>query len=497
MRRGRRSGLYTMVAVHSTARGPSLGGCRMWSYEDSRAAVVDALRLSRAMTSKSAVAGLPLGGGKGVIMLPAGTPALEPATRRDALLDFGETVAQLDGRYVTAEDVGTSDADMTVIAEQTEHVAGLALERGGSGDPSPWTALGVETAIRVTCERVWGTSDLAGRSIAVIGLGHVGGTLARGLAAAGASLVLADVAPGKRALAEELGAAWAEPGEALRAEVDLVAPCALGGVLDHATVPLLRCRAVAGAANNQLAIGRDRRGAARARDPLGAGLRRERGRHHQHRRRAGAGGLLGRARPRPRAGDRRHDRHRARHGRELRARRRSRRRRSSRGGGWRRPGRRSERPVGTPARNHPLPTLGIYIDVNVRTPGAEQTRPTLPRRHRPTGPRPPGSDPLRQPPLLAQLLQVRLQRPARGQPEPLRHLVPRRREQLVLRARARRERLDDAALALQPVPDVLVELRRRRLRRSGRGRGTGARGRAPAAGAGRRGTHAASRRRGR
>ncbi len=213
MRRGRRSGLYTMVAVHSTARGPSLGGCRMWSYEDSRAAVVDALRLSRAMTSKSAVAGLPLGGGKGVIMLPAGTPALDPATRRDALLDFGETVAQFDGRYVTAEDVGTSDADMTVIAEQTEHVAGLALERGGSGDPSPWTALGVETAIRVTCERVWGTADLAGRSIAVIGLGHVGGTLARGLAAAGASLVLADVALGKRALAEELGAAGRSPAK--------------------------------------------------------------------------------------------------------------------------------------------------------------------------------------------------------------------------------------------------------------------------------------------
>jgi len=253
VRRGRRSDLYTMVAVHSTARGPSLGGCRMWSYADSRAAVVDALRLSRAMTSKSAVAGLPLGGGKGVIVLPAGTPALEPETRRDALLDFGETVAQLDGRYVTAEDVGTSDADMTVIAEQTEHVAGLALERGGSGDPSPWTALGVETAIRVTCERVWGTSDLAARSIAVIGLGHVGGALARGLAAGGASLVLADVAPGKRALAEELGAAWVEPGEALGADVDLVAPCALGGVFDDSTVPALRCRAVAGAANNQLA----------------------------------------------------------------------------------------------------------------------------------------------------------------------------------------------------------------------------------------------------
>jgi leucine dehydrogenase len=253
VRRGRRSGLYTVIAVHSTARGPSLGGCRMWGYGDSRAAIRDALRLSRAMTSKSAVAGLPLGGGKGVIMLPADAPTPAPARRRDALLDFGDSIAQLDGRYVTAEDVGTSDGDMTVIAERTQHVAGLAPERGGSGDPSPWTALGVEAAIRVTCERVWGTGDLADRRIAVIGLGHVGGALARGLADGGAALVLADVAPGKRALAEELGAAWAEPGEALRAEVDVVAPCALGGVLDDESVPALRCRAVAGAANNQLA----------------------------------------------------------------------------------------------------------------------------------------------------------------------------------------------------------------------------------------------------
>ncbi len=253
MRRGTRSGLYCMVAVHSTARGPSLGGCRMWGYGDSRAAMRDALRLSRAMTFKSAVADLPLGGGKGVIVLPAGAPPLAPARRRDALLDFGDTVAQLDGRYVTAEDVGTSDGDMTVIAEQTAHVAGLALERGGSGDPSPWTALGVEAAIRVAAERLWGTPHLAGRSIAVVGLGHVGGTLARLLAAGGATLTLADVTPGKRALADELDATWAEPADALRAAVDIVAPCALGGVLDHDTVPDLRCRAVAGAANNQLA----------------------------------------------------------------------------------------------------------------------------------------------------------------------------------------------------------------------------------------------------
>ena len=253
MRRGRRSGLYTMVAVHSTVRGPSLGGCRMWSYDDARAAVRDALRLSRAMTFKSAVAGLPLGGGKGVIALPPDCETLTRERRRDALLDFGDSVAELGGRYVTAEDVGTSDTDMTVIAERTEHVAGLALARGGSGDPSPWTALGVETAVRVTCEHVWGTTDLAGRSVAVIGLGQVGGALARGLAAGGASLTVADVAPAKQSLARQLGARWAEPGTALRAQVDVVAPCALGGALDHATVPALRCRAVVGAANNQLA----------------------------------------------------------------------------------------------------------------------------------------------------------------------------------------------------------------------------------------------------
>jgi leucine dehydrogenase len=186
-------------------------------------------------------------------MLPAGAHALAPERRRDVLLDFGDSVEQLAGRYVTAEDVGTSDGDMTVIAERTAHVAGLALERGGSGDPSPWTALGVETAIRVAAERIWGSGDLTGRSVAVVGLGHVGGRLARALATGGARLIVADLAPAKRALADELGAAWAEPDEALRADVDIVAPCALGGAIDHDTVPALRCRAVAGAANNQLA----------------------------------------------------------------------------------------------------------------------------------------------------------------------------------------------------------------------------------------------------
>ncbi|MDP9385316.1 MAG: hypothetical protein M3P50_08810 [Actinomycetota bacterium] len=237
-----------MAAVHSTARGPGLGGCRMWTYEDSRAAVRDVLRLSRAMTFKAAVAGLPLGGGKGVIMLHAGE-ALDADRRRDALLDFADTVEMLDGRYLTAEDVGTSDADMAVIATGTRHVTGLAE---GSGDPSPWTALGVDASLRVACERVWGTESPAGRTVAVIGLGRVGGHLARLLAEAGADLLVADIDPGKRALAEELGARWTDPETAMRAEVDVLAPCALGGVLDDRTVPELGCRVIAGAANNQL-----------------------------------------------------------------------------------------------------------------------------------------------------------------------------------------------------------------------------------------------------
>jgi len=252
IRRGRRSGLFTIVAVHSTARGPALGGCRVWSYDDARAALRDALRLSRAMTFKSSVAGLPLGGGKGVVMLPAET-RVSAARRRAALQDFGDTVDTLDGRYITAEDVGTSARDMTVIAEMTAHVTGLSRRRGGSGDPSPWTALGVQAAIGVSVEEVFGSPSLRGRSVAVIGLGHVGGRVAKACAKAGAKLLVADIDPAKKALADALGARWTTPEKALLAEVDVVAPCALGGVLDHETAPALRCAIVAGAANNQLA----------------------------------------------------------------------------------------------------------------------------------------------------------------------------------------------------------------------------------------------------
>jgi leucine dehydrogenase len=203
------------------------------------------------MTYKAAVADLPLGGGKGVIMVPA--TGLSPADRRRALLDFGDAVEALGGRYITAEDVGTSSRDMNVIAQQTRYVAGLPRRRGGSGDPSPFTALGVESAIRACCERVFSSDTLRGRRVCVVGLGHVGSRVARRCAKAGASLVVSDVDLGKRALADALGARWIPARRALEAEVDVLVPCALGGILDDETVPRLRCPIVAGAANNQLA----------------------------------------------------------------------------------------------------------------------------------------------------------------------------------------------------------------------------------------------------
>ncbi|HET8536876.1 MAG TPA: Glu/Leu/Phe/Val dehydrogenase dimerization domain-containing protein, partial [Solirubrobacteraceae bacterium] len=237
--------------MHSTARGPSLGGCRMWLYDDSRAAMRDALRLSRAMTYKSAVAGLPLGGGKGVIMLPA--VQLDARRRKAALRDFGDTVDRLGGAYITAEDVGTSAKDMEVIAERTKHVTGLSRRRGGSGDPSPWTALGVEASIRASLERKLGSSDPKGRTIVVNGLGHVGFALAKLLAKAGAKLVVSDIDRAKKAFADQLGARWVAPGKTLTMPADVLAPCALGGILDHESVPKLQVPIVAGAANNQLA----------------------------------------------------------------------------------------------------------------------------------------------------------------------------------------------------------------------------------------------------
>src|SRR2546421_1230423 len=166
IRRGTRSGLYTVVAVHSTVLGPSLGGCRMWRYPSGAEAARDALRLARAMTLKAAAAGLDLGGGKGVICLPPGAGAPDGASRRDVLLDFADTVEALEGSYITAEDVGTSARDMVTIAERTAHVTGLPSVHGGSGDPSAFTAQGVMAAMRACCADGFGAADPSGRTVA-------------------------------------------------------------------------------------------------------------------------------------------------------------------------------------------------------------------------------------------------------------------------------------------------------------------------------------------
>lgn len=252
VRSGARTGLPVIAALHSTVLGPATGGTRLWNYADWRDGLADALRLSEGMTYKCAAAGLPNGGGKAVVALPEGR-RLSERERLDAMYDVGDVVESLGGRFATGPDAGTGQADMVAIASRTAHVFCRPESHGGSGDPSPYTALGVFHALRATCERLFGTADLTGRSFSVVGVGHVGESLAGQLAEAGARLVLSDVDPGKRALAERLGAEFAAPDEALTAPVDVLVPCALGGTVTAALVPELRCSAVVGAANNQLA----------------------------------------------------------------------------------------------------------------------------------------------------------------------------------------------------------------------------------------------------
>jgi leucine dehydrogenase len=252
VRKGRRSGRYVIVAIHSTALGPALGGVRLWHYEATIDGARDALRLARGMTYKAAAAGLELGGGKGVICAPKGPP---PAgqDRRALLLDFGDLVESLGGRYITAEDVGIDAQDLVVISERTRQVTGLPPDHGGSGDPSPFTALGVEAAMRACARERFGSTDLSSRRIVIAGLGHVGSKLARRLADAGAELAVSDIDSAKRGLASELEAEWIEPAKEMLAECDILAPCALGGAIDAANLPRLRCEIVCGCANNQLA----------------------------------------------------------------------------------------------------------------------------------------------------------------------------------------------------------------------------------------------------
>jgi valine dehydrogenase (NAD+) len=242
------TGLRAIVAIHSTALGPSLGGTRFRPYATERDALVDVCRLARGMTYKHAACGNDLGGGKAVIL---GDPA---ALRSEALLRlYGRFIEGLGGRYLTAEDVGTTQADMDLIRRETRHVTGVSESLGGSGDPSPATAIGVVWAMRAVAERLWGSPSLAGRHVCISGVGKVGAALAAHLAEEGAKLTVADVNPAAvTAMAERHGAVPISPETAHAVECDIFSPCALGGVLNRHTIPALRCDAVVGSANNQL-----------------------------------------------------------------------------------------------------------------------------------------------------------------------------------------------------------------------------------------------------
>ena len=247
------TGLRAIVAVHSTVLGPGLGGTRFYPYASERDAFVDALRLAEGMTYKHAVCGNDLGGAKAVII---GDPR---QLRTDPLIRaYGRFVDRLGGLYLTAEDVGTTQADMDVIREVTPYVTGVSEALGGSGDPSPATAWGVLHAMTAVAERLWGDPSLEGRHVAIAGVGKVGGALARHLADAGAVLTVADVRAEAVAVAvAELGAKVASPEEVHSIECDIFSPCALGGGLNAITIPRLRCAAVCGSANNQLATDAD------------------------------------------------------------------------------------------------------------------------------------------------------------------------------------------------------------------------------------------------
>jgi leucine dehydrogenase len=245
------SGLTAVIAVHSTACGPAAGGVRFWHYADNGRAITDALRLSRGMSYKNAMADLPLGGGKGVVL--ADRPG---ATITEAqLIAFGEAVESLNGTYVTAEDVGMSEARMKVIATRTRHVSGLPVAAGGAGgDPGPFTAMGVYLGVKAGAKRALGVDDMRGVHVAIQGVGSVGGGTARLLAADGAKLTIADVNVAKAmALGAELGAEVVASDEVLATACDIVSPNALGAILDETSIAALACRAVAGGANNQLA----------------------------------------------------------------------------------------------------------------------------------------------------------------------------------------------------------------------------------------------------
>ena len=238
-------GYHGIIAIHSTVLGPAVGGTRFWNYASEDEALDDALRLSRGMTYKTALAALPLGGGKSIII------GNSKSANREALLRcHGRFVETFEGHYITAEDVGTSPADMEIVRLETKHVAGLL---GRSGDPSPFTARGVFRAIQAAAKYRWNANELSGMTVAIQGCGHVGSSLAKMLHEVGVQLIVADVnETNSLRVAKEYAAEVIEPDQIFRVSADVFAPCALGAVINDRTVPELKVKIVAGAANNQL-----------------------------------------------------------------------------------------------------------------------------------------------------------------------------------------------------------------------------------------------------
>jgi leucine dehydrogenase len=239
------AGYHGIIIIHSTALGPAVGGTRFWAYKSEDEALTDGLRLARGMTYKNALAGLPCGGGKSIIL-----KSDRSGDREKIFRAHGRLVNSLGGKYITAEDVGTSPADMEFVLQETPHVAGL---QGRSGDPSPHTARGVFRSMQAAARHRWGSDDLKGKTVAIQGCGHVGYYLAGELARAGARLLVADIDPGKvQRVVKDFGAERVEPGKILSVPADILAPCALGGVLNDQTIPEFKTEMIVGGANNQL-----------------------------------------------------------------------------------------------------------------------------------------------------------------------------------------------------------------------------------------------------
>lgn len=246
------SGLKAIIAIHDTTLGPALGGCRMWTYASEEEAIEDALRLARGMTYKNAAAGLNLGGGKTVIM---GDPFKDK--NEEMFRALGRFIQGLNGRYITAEDVGTTVSDMDLIHEETNYVTGISPTFGSSGNPSPVTAYGVYLGIKASAKEAFGSEDLAGKKIAVQGLGNVAYTLCEYLHKDQAELIVTDINPDAvKRVVDAFDATAVAPDDIYSVEADIFAPCALGAIINDQTIPQLKVKVVAGSANNQLAESR-------------------------------------------------------------------------------------------------------------------------------------------------------------------------------------------------------------------------------------------------